>query len=133
MIDGITFVTDTQRANDCYIRDCGCSQISHEDADAVVLVAGVKPWELSFTMQAIRMLKHPHRIAVLSFADPGEAKKLQLLFTNGDIPASAAEYIPNPWIIPVAALFLYDTLLHPMLKKSLKEETPCFGIDPQKT
>ena len=95
VIDGITFVTDTQRSNDCYIRDLGSVRTSHSDADAVVLVAGVKPWELSYTMQAIRMLKHRNKIAVLSFADAAEVKKLQLLFTNGEIPAAAAEYIPT--------------------------------------
>ena len=133
VIDGITFVTDTQRSNDCYIRDLGCTQASHSDADAVVLVAGVKPWELGCTMQAIRTLHHRHKIAVLSFTDPAEVKKLQLLFTNGEIPAAAAEYIPNPWLITAEALLLFDKLLHPVLDQHLKEEMPCFGIEPQKT
>lgn len=133
VIEGIPFVTDTQRSHDCYIRDLGCTQVSHSDADAVVLVAGVKPWELAYTMQAMRSLKHPHKIAVLSFTDASEVQKLQILFKSCQFPAAAAEYTPNPWAFAAQALLIYDTLLRPILEQQTEEETLCFGDDQQKT
>lgn len=127
-INGISFITNTQQPYDCYIRDGGFGRrMGHENADAVVLVAGAKPWELSNTMQAARTLQQSRSAVIFSFTGPREVPQLGPLVHN--IPAEAAPYMPDPWARLPAMLLIYDRLLRPMLERepeeNLEEEIPC--------
>lgn len=134
-INGISFVSDTQQAYDCYIRDFSFGQQpNHGKADAVVLVAGSKPWELPNTMQAVRTLRHPRCAAVFSFTDNAE----QLTPLLRGTPAEVAPYIPDPWLTPPAMLLIYDRLLRSLLERApieenLEEELSSCLEEPQET
>ncbi len=131
VVDGIPFVTDFRRANDCFIRDLGCSQ--SRDADVTVLVAGVKPWELANTARALRALHGKAGMVVLSFASMEAAAKLQPLFGGQNIPVAVSPYIPDPWQAAARALQIYDALLRPMLEQLMKEDEACIGNERQET
>ncbi len=129
VVDGIPFVTDFRRANDCFIRDLGCSQ--SQDADVTVLVAGVKPWELANTARALRALHGKVGMVVLSFASVEAAAKLRPLFGGQNIPVAVSPYIPDPWQAAARALQIYDMLLRPLLEQRMKEDEACIGNERQ--
>lgn len=130
VIEGIPFITDAKRSYDCCIRDLGFSKPRRSGAAITVLTAGVKPWELEYTLQAVRSTRRvPGSAVILSFTEEEEAKKLGALFNP--LPTAAAPYTPNPWAASAQGLFIYDTLLRPLLERQTEEETRC-SDEPQK-
>lgn len=129
VIDKVRFVPDTQRHYDCYIRDMGFgSRVDHRQADAVVIVAGVKPWELSNTIQAMHQAVPGKTAMLLSFAT--EQSRVELSNVWKDIPMAAAPFMPDPWTAGAAVLLILEKLLRPILEHSLEhseemEETQC--------
>lgn len=129
VIDKVRFVPDTQRHYDCYIRDMGFgSRVDHRQANAVVIVAGVKPWEMPNTIQAMHQAVPGKTAMLLSFAT--EQSRVELSNVWKDIPMVAAPFTPDPWTAGTAALLILEQLLRPILEHSLEhseemEEPQC--------
>ncbi len=118
-IDGIPFVAGTDLAYDCYILDLGVCSVP-DGIDCLILTAGSKPWELPYTVEALRV---PWDMAVLlSFTSEKDAALLRPLF--GARRVLPAPWIPDPWMPDGTALRIYDTLLRPLLQRILDTEPP---------
>lgn len=117
-IQEIPFTTSTQGAFDCFIRDLG-SPAELPAANATVLVAGCKPWELGNTVAALQRLPRQRLAAILSFSTSEAVRELLPLF--GWIPVMASGYLPNPWNVPPPALSYYDRYLRPIAEQLCNE------------
>ena len=118
-IEGVDFVIDTARAYDCYIRDLGAAG-EPEERSNMVLVAGVKPWELEQTMQAVRGGRGRDMTVMLSFATRRDRDALRPLF--GSNAVEMAPWMPDPWHPTNEQLAVYDRLLRNKMLSICKEE-----------
>lgn len=123
-IEGVDFVTDTARSYDCYIRDLGAAGEPSEES-SLVLVAGVKPWELEQTMRAVKEGRGRDLTVVLSFAARRDREALRPLF--GASAVEMAPWMPDPWHPTNEQLAVYDRLLREKLLTICKEE-PSFDF-----
>ena len=123
-IEGIPFVTDTALAYDCYLLDIGVGDIreARQITDCLVLVAGAKPWELPHTAAALRTAGDAELVVLLSFCSRADGAALSPLF--GRRAAAVLPWMPSLWQPSVAALSLYNTLLRPVLERTLAREEP---------
>lgn len=129
LIDGIAFVTSIQSGYNCYIHDAGCinesKAVAAQNADLCVLVAGIKPWELSPTVSALTLLHDVSRLlTVVSYGGSGAEDAIQALLqkARSKSPAIAAPWQPNPFT--PTAIGCYEAL-RPILETMLKEEELC--------
>lgn len=129
LIDGIAFVTSVQSRYDCYIRDAGCidegKAAAAGNADFCVLVAGIKPWELTSTVTALALLRGVSRLfTVVSFGGNESEQQIQALLqkVGHSCPAIAAPWQPNPFT--PTAIQCYEAL-RPILETMMKEEELC--------
>ncbi len=121
-VEGIPCVTDCQAPFDCYVADLGvlCQENlkTFRDGDLQVLVAGVKPWELSATVSAIHWLQEgAMRVLILAFCARDSFRQLQPelrpLAGNGTV-ILAGGWHPQPFQagqLEYLDLALRDTLL----------------------
>lgn len=122
-IQGVCFTAATEGAFDCFIRDLG-SPAELPAADATVLVAGCKPWELGNTVAALQRLPRLRLAAILSFSTSEAVRELLPLF--GRIPVMASGYLPNPWNVKQPALSYYDHYLRPIAEQLCNDESEEF-------
>lgn len=129
LIDGIAFVTSVQSRYDCYIRDVGCidgaKAVAAQNADFCVLVAGIKPWEVSATVAALTSLHDIRRLlAVASYGDEESKTQVQALMRKTECSGVAitAPWQPNPFV--PTSLGCYEAI-RPTLKTMIKEEEVC--------
>ena len=122
LIEGIPFVTDTAQTYDCYILDFGPGSVQEalRATDCLVLVAGIKPWELQNTAAALRAARGKDMVVLLSFSSKNDAQALQPLFGQ-QIPA-ALPWMPELWKASVEALAVYEAVLRPVLEQVLARE-----------
>ncbi len=104
IMEGVPFVTSAQSGFDCFLRDGGCIDTGKaaqaHNADLCVLVAGVKPWEISHTVNALTLLRDVSQLMlVASFGDGKAEETLQALLqkTGRACPALAAPWQPEPF------------------------------------
>ncbi len=118
-IQGVCFTSAVEGSFDCFIRDLG-SPTTLPAADATVLVAGCKPWELGSTVAALQRLPRLRLAAILSFSTSEAARELLPLF--GGVPVMVAGYLPDPWKITQPALSYYDRYLRPIAEQLCNEK-----------
>lgn len=121
-IEGIPFVTETTYPYDCYILDIGAGSIPDalRAADCLVLVAGVKPWEIPYTAAALRSAQNAELPVLLSFCSEADAAGLRPLFGSQNI--AVVPWTPELWTPSQDALEVYDRLLRPVLQRILSME-----------
>lgn len=120
-VEGVQFVEDTYRSFDCYIRDNGSlPEKLPQDANVLFLVAGVKPWELEYTMRAVRAVKYREMCVLLSFATRHDCEQLAVLFGKNTVVE--VPWIPDPWHPSWEALSVFEKLLRPALEHICREE-----------
>lgn len=129
LIDDVAFVTSAQSRYDCYIRDVGCidgaKAFAAQNADYCVLVAGIKPWEVSAAVTALTSLHDVRRLlTVASYGDEESKKQIQALMqkTGRSGVAITAPWQPNPFI--PTSLGCYEAI-RPILETMMKEEIIC--------
>lgn len=123
-IEGIPFVTETTLPYDCYILDIGPGSIPDalSVTDCLVLVAGVKPWEIQHTAAALHSAKGSELSVLLSFSSEADAAGLKPLFGRQSI--AVVPWMPELWTPSPQALAIYDQLLRPVLRRILSMEEP---------
>lgn len=121
-IAGIPFVTDTAQTYDCYILDFGPGSVQEalRATDCLVLVAGIKPWELQNTAAALRAARGKDMVVLLSFSSKNDAQNLQPLF--GQQTPAVLPWMPELWKASVEALAVYEAVLRPVLEQVLARE-----------
>ncbi len=120
VVDGVVFLTAVGSDYNCFIRDCGCGSGPARGADWVILVAGVKPWELQHTMRTVRSMERQASAVLLSFAEPAACQQLRVLF--GSAPSAPAPWIPDPWHPASPVLTAYDKLLRKQIEYYFEKE-----------
>lgn len=120
IMEGVPFVTSAQSGFDCFLRDGGCIDAGKaaqaRNADFCVLVAGVKPWEISHTANALTLLRDVSQLLlVASFGDGRAEETLQALLQKAGriCPALAAPWQPDPFTATGAGCY---ELIRPILK-----------------
>ncbi len=126
-IEGIPFITNTQQAYDCYICDFGSApavQVSkREDLDCLILVGGIKPWEIINTVTALSSLSKILTTVLISFADEKGLAPLMPLFRQEKLQhVATTPWMPNLWQPNQAALAAYDRLLRPVLENVMTND-----------
>lgn len=127
-IEGIPFVVSTALAYDCYIIDQGTQSLVNtlEQLDLLLLVAGIKPWELPHTMAALEATKEICSPVLLSFASDDDAATLKPMFHNRR--TATAPWDPDLWHPSYRLLGRYESLLFPILEwimdRAAKEPVP---------
>ena len=122
-IEGIPFVTNTALSYDCYIIDAGVEISSKilNMIDLLILVAGVKPWELNYTAAALRGSAEAGMV-LLSFGTEQDGEALRPLF--GKTPTAVMPWMPDLWHPSPAALQIYEKNLRPVLETALSKSDP---------
>lgn len=120
IMEGVPFVTSAQSGFDCFLRDSGCIDAGKaaqaRNADLCVLVAGVKPWEICHTVDALTLLRDVSQLLLVASFGDGRAKEtLQaLLQKTGHIcPVLAAPWQPDPFTATGAGCY---ERIRPILK-----------------
>lgn len=115
-IEGIPFVVNTAQSYDCYVIDIGTDPLAEavRKVDLLLLIAGIKPWELQHTMAAMNATKEDHTPVLLSYATEEDVSALKPMFAQRRL--SVSPWIPDLWNPSDQLLSKYEYLLYPMLE-----------------
>lgn len=118
-IDGIPFLPEPDKGlHDIYIWDAPNVSCEKLRPDAVLLVAGCKPWELYNTIEAMNHVPQDRTAILLSFATEETTQGLRKEIREKGIEVDIAPYMPDPWAEANASLLrIYDALLRPILER----------------
>lgn len=112
-VEGVPFVSRTDLFYDSYILDLGTGGLqAARQADLLVLVAGVKAWELPYTAAALRTAANA--AVLLSFCSDADAASLAPLF--GGRQAYPVPWMPELWQPCEAAMEVYERAVRPALE-----------------
>lgn len=118
MIDGIPFIPRQEMMYNVYIYDSPNASYKSLIPDAVLLVAGCKPWELYNTIEAMNHVPQDRTAILLSFATEETTQGLRKEIREKGIEVDIAPYMPDPWAEANASLLrIYDALLRPILER----------------
>lgn len=124
-IEGVLFTDQKDGPYDCNILDMGPleTQKADPECDWLLLVAGVKPWELPYTALAAQRLENwSHASVVYSFAGSNDVAELRSLFPK--LRQAAAAWVPDMWKPQIVMQAKHDKLLRHPLEALTRQRLP---------